>query len=120
MSRWDLSDNPLSHIIYNSFDTAGALADEPARDLIAIYDALTGAELGETLPRPTKDPRQLLRGFERELNHVLREAVQARRLTVERYEVPWPFPELDDEPPSKREYPKNDIEPVFADYPFSM
>ena len=39
----------------------------------------------------------------RSLGEDLQEAVKCRRVRIERFERPWPFPEKDEKPPSKRQ-----------------
>ncbi|WP_394844466.1 hypothetical protein LZC95_46355 [Pendulispora brunnea] len=97
----DSSEESLFHIIQFTFDDSRALCDETASDLLSIYDALTGTHLCEVLPRPTTDPHRRLRGFRAELSRVLDEALEAGVLNIERYEVPWPFPEPEEKLPSK-------------------
>jgi len=95
------TEDPLFHMVHHAFSASGARDDRLASDLIDIYDALTGSRLGEKLLRPTKDPRRLLRGFDRELKHVLYGAIEAGILKFERHEMPWPFPEKEEKPDDK-------------------
>jgi len=95
ISRFDLPEDPIFRLVGFTFDDSRARFDETASDLISIYDTLMGTRLGEKLPRPTRDPQRLLRGFRWELERVLYAAVEARILEFERYEVPWPFPEVE-------------------------
>src|SRR5882672_616082 len=76
ISRWDLPENPLAHIIYHAFSHQGADHDHPASDLVEMYDALTGSRLGEALPLPTRDPKRRLRRFNRALDEVLHRALE--------------------------------------------
>jgi len=54
MSIWDLPEDPLFHIVQFSFDDERALLDEAASDLLSIYDVLTGSNLSDELPEPTR------------------------------------------------------------------
>jgi len=101
VSRGNTTEDPLWHIIYQAFNHSWATDDGLARDLIAMYDALTGSRLGEKLPRPTRDRQRRLRGFDAELSRVLYSAIEAGILKYERIEVPWPFPEREERPVSK-------------------
>ncbi|WP_394830819.1 hypothetical protein LVJ94_30350 [Pendulispora rubella] len=96
VSRWDMVGEPLFHLVPQAFSSLGAREDEAAGDLLAIYDALTGSHLSDDLPRPTVDRRRRLRGFERELSRVLYAALEAGVLKFERYEVPWPFSDVEE------------------------
>ncbi len=99
---WERPEDPLVHMIYYSFTDDWALCDDMASDLIDIYDALTGAALGEELPEPTHDPRRVLRGFKDELQDILYAAAGAGTLKFERIDVPWPFPEKEEKPEAPR------------------
>ncbi|WP_394829339.1 hypothetical protein [Pendulispora albinea] len=106
------SDDPLWHIIRCAFNHGQAIEDHPARELLQIYDALTGARLGDELPQPTRDPRRLLRGFRDELEAMLHDAVESGVLRFERDELPWPFPEKNDEPDDPRpDNPRDEDQP---------
>ncbi|WP_394845018.1 hypothetical protein LZC95_49200 [Pendulispora brunnea] len=104
-SRWDMPGEPFFHLIPQAFSPSGARDDEVARDLLSIYDALTGSRMSEALPRPTADRRRLLRNFAPELSRVLYTALESGTLRYERVEVPWPFPEKDEKPSSRRDGP---------------
>ncbi|WP_394823277.1 hypothetical protein [Pendulispora albinea] len=78
-SRWALPDAPLFHIIYNSFNAAGASSDAPRK---------TSSQ------SMTRSPARTWQ----ELNQVLYEAVEAGVLKWEQYEVPWPFPAMAETP----------------------
>jgi len=114
VSRGELTEDPLFHIIYRAFNHSWAKEDRLASDLIAMYDALTGSRLGDKLPRPTRDRQRLLRGFDAELSRVLYSAIEAGILKYERYEVPWPFPEKEEKPPSKRDLGPQQKEEKFS------
>ncbi|HWL89226.1 MAG TPA: hypothetical protein VNO21_25660 [Polyangiaceae bacterium] len=93
ISRWEIPEDALFHIIYYAFNDERARRDDPAYDLLAMYDVLARTRLHEVLPRPTKDPKRKLRGFKRELSRMLYAALEAGVLKFERVELPWPFPE---------------------------
>ncbi|WP_394849798.1 carboxypeptidase-like regulatory domain-containing protein [Pendulispora brunnea] len=101
ISRWDLPREPLFHLLPQAFDEWGARDDEAARDLLSIYDALTGSCWADELPIPTSDRRRRLRGFLPELSRVLYAALEQGVLQFERYQVPWPFPEKDERPEAR-------------------
>jgi hypothetical protein len=88
----------VDNLVYFTFDHARASDDAAARALLAIYDALTRAHFASTLPRPTRDPRRLLAGFDRELRARLWSALSRGEVTIEK--VPRalrPSPTGDDE-----------------------
>ena len=113
ISRWDLPEDPLHHIIYFTFNESFVREQQTAIDLAEIYDALTGAHLGEMLANSLRerqrDPRRRVHGIKQELKLVLYAAVEAGTLKFERYEVPWPFPEVEE----KRELGKEKNEELL-------
>jgi hypothetical protein len=76
----------LERLMSNAFDHGRAREDATAATLIEIYDALTGARIGDRLPdprRPSRDPRGLLVGFQRDLRHELLAALRCDALRIE-------------------------------------
>ncbi|WP_394850194.1 Ig-like domain-containing protein [Pendulispora brunnea] len=98
----------MFHLIPQAFSDWGARDDETARDLLSIYDALTGSRLYEVLPQPTVDRRRRLHGFQAELSRVLYGALEAGILRFERHEVSWPFPENDEKPAERK--PQSEVQ----------
>lgn len=103
ISREDLPEDPLFHIIHHAFGSAWAPADDLARDLLEIHDALTG--------RP---PRRESRGFGREVGEVLYAAIEEGMLKFERHDLVWHFLAKDEKPPSKREAPAAEEKGTFV------
>ncbi|HWL86505.1 MAG TPA: hypothetical protein VNO21_11925 [Polyangiaceae bacterium] len=85
-SPWELSEDPIFHLIYYAFDEARAVREETASDLLEIYDTLTGCDFRARLAEPTHARRRLPRGFEAELERVLYGAVEAGLLRFEPHE----------------------------------
>jgi hypothetical protein len=84
----------VRQLVTAAFCGSGAADDTRARVLLQVYDALTGTRVAEKLPRPTRDPRQLLRGFDRTLRRELETAWALGRLQIEpSARAPWPFVE---------------------------
>ncbi|WP_394838095.1 hypothetical protein LVJ94_14390 [Pendulispora rubella] len=93
---------PFFHILPQAFTDRGARDDEAARDLLAIYDALTGSRLAIEVPSPTNDRRQRLRGFLPELERVVYAALEQGILRFERHQMAWPFSDNEEKPQEHR------------------
>jgi outer membrane protein OmpA-like peptidoglycan-associated protein len=87
----------VEHLVFQGFTSSGAYDDQIAEPLLRVYDELTNRRLSRELPRPSNDPRKLLRNFDSELRQTLLGAFVDNRIRIERVErAPWPFPD----PPS--------------------
>jgi hypothetical protein len=91
---------PISRLVYGAFDQFGSRGEgDVARGLLEAYDELTGASLSARLPNLASDRQRLLFHFNEHLQETLHRGAAAGRLVVERVEpVPWPFPDLPEEP----------------------
>jgi outer membrane protein OmpA-like peptidoglycan-associated protein len=91
----------VERLVFQGFSASGATDDEIAGALLRVYDQLTNRRLSRELPRPTNDPRRLLRAFDAEMRETLLQAFADDRIRIARAErAPWPFPDRPSAPPS--------------------
>ena len=120
VSRWDLRDDPIAGLVYFTFNNSSIAHVEAALDLAGIYDALTGSDLSAYLALSTRARPPRLRGIERDIEDALYRAVERGELKFARHQIAWPFPERDEQPPSKRDSGPTKEEDPIVEYPFSM
>ncbi len=107
---------PISRLVYGAFDQFGPRGEgDVARGLLEAYDELTGASLSARVPNLASDRQRLLFHFNEHLQETLHRGAAAGRLVVEHVApMPWPFPDLPDQPAPYEPQPVVQEETTFV------